>query len=156
MNLVPFADLELEYVDLERVPLEAGARFYGHMNGRLSGGRISGSLRLTNLATGRPDGVNEPALRGLLTTSDDVDVWVAFDGIATLREEDAARVFVTSMTMRCADDRYTWVNSVFCLVEGVLDTGTNMATGRIVECRATLEAPEVERMRPEEAAHEVL
>ncbi len=46
--------------------------------------------------TMRPDNVNLPTLRGLLTTDDDAAVWVELDGLATLRSEDEPRVFVTA------------------------------------------------------------
>jgi hypothetical protein len=35
---------------------------------------------------------------------------------------DDARVFVTSLTFRTADSRYAWLNTVFGVLEGVLDT----------------------------------
>lgn len=65
------------------------------MEGRLSGDRVSGMLHLTNLAHRRADNVNVPTLRGVLATDDGAKVWVELDGVATLRESDNARVFVT-------------------------------------------------------------
>ena len=53
-------------------------------------------MRLTNLAQQLPDNVNLPTLRGLLSTDDGAVVWVELDGVATLRPEDGARVFVTT------------------------------------------------------------
>jgi hypothetical protein len=63
-------------------------------------------VRLTNLASRRPDNVNLPTLRGVLTTDDGAAIWIELDGIATLRETDGARVFVTSWRFRTGDPHY--------------------------------------------------
>ncbi len=110
------------------------------MEGRVAGERLSGALRLTNLAPRRADDVNLPTLRGVLTTDDGADVWVTLDGVATLRDRDQARVFITTFRFRTGDARYRWLNTVFGVLEGVLDSvgvgGT--ARARLYECRTTL------------------
>lgn len=62
------------------------------------------------------------------------------DGVATLRPEDGARVFVTTWRFRTGDERYGWLNTVFGLLEGVLDSvGVGgVARGNLFECRATV------------------
>jgi hypothetical protein len=76
----------------------------------------------------------------LLTTDDGVPVWVELDGIATLRAIDNARVFVTTLRFRTGDERYGWLNTVFGVLEGVLDSvGVGgVARGEVFECRATV------------------
>jgi hypothetical protein len=144
MDLQVIADLDLTYTTLESLDYagvgEAGGRIYGTMDGRLRGERLSGSLRLTNLARRRPDDVNLPTLRGVLTTEDGAAVWVEIDGVATLRQEDGARVFVTAVRFQTGDARYGWLNVVVGVLEGVLDSvGVGgRAHGRLHECRATL------------------
>jgi len=139
MELVPLADVELAYVDIERIDYQVGGQFYGTLRGTLEGDRLSGSIQLTNLATARPDGVNTPTMRGVLTTPGGGQVWVVLDGIATLRQHDLARVFLTSAQLRTSEPQYDWVNTVFGVLEGVLDTDTLKAHARLFECRATLE-----------------
>lgn len=140
MELVELATLELTYTSLDSVDYGAGGQLYGTMEGRLTGERLNGRLRLTNLAARRPDGVNLPTLRGVLTTDDGATVWVELDGVATLRPADAARVFVTAFRTRTGDERYAWLNTVHGVLEGVLDSvGVGgVARGRVFECRATL------------------
>jgi hypothetical protein len=106
----------------------------------LDGDRLSGELRLTNLAGRRSDNVNLPTLRGILTTDDQAVVWVELDGVATLRASDSARLFVTTFRFRTGDDRYSWLNVVFGVLEGILDSvGVGgKARGRLFECRATV------------------
>jgi hypothetical protein len=140
MRLVELAHLELTYTALEGVDFDAGGQLYGTMDGTLSGERLSGELRLTNLAARRADNVNLPTLRGVLATPDGAVVWVEFDGIATLRQEDGARVFVTAARFRTGDKRYAWLNSVLGVLEGVLDSvGVGgVARGLLFECMPTI------------------
>jgi hypothetical protein len=140
MELVKLATLQLTYTALEALDFGSGGQLYGTMDGSLAGDRLSGTLKLTNLAPRRPDNVNLPTLRGLLTTDDGASAWVELDGIATLRANDNARVFVTTLRFRTGDERYGWLNTVFGVVEGVLDSvGVGgVARGELFECRATV------------------
>jgi hypothetical protein len=76
----------------------------------------------------------------VLTTDDGAPVWVELDGIATLRPEDGARVFVTTFRFRTGDERYAWLNTTLGLLEGVLDTvgPGGAARGRLHGCEATI------------------
>ena len=56
------------------------------MEGSVTGPRLTGNLRLTNLASARPDRVSTPAMRGVLTTEDRASVWVELDGLAISSE----------------------------------------------------------------------
>ncbi len=140
MELVKLASVELTYTALEALDYGSGGQLYGTMEGSLAGDRLRGTLKLTNLAQRRPDNVNLPTLRGLLTTHDGAVVWVELDGIATLRPEDGVRVFVTTCRLRTGDERYGWLNTVFAVLEGVLDSvGVGgVARGSVFECRATV------------------
>jgi hypothetical protein len=140
MELADLGELELTYTSLESIDYGAGGQLYGTMDGRLVGQRVRGTLRLTNLAARRADNVNLPTLRGTLTTDDDAVVWVELDGIATLRASDEARVFVTACRFRTGDERYSWMNTVLGVLEGVLGTVEvgGEARGRLYECRPTL------------------
>jgi hypothetical protein len=57
-----------------------------------------------------------------------------------LRAKDSARVFVTTFRCRTADERYGWLNTVFGVLEGVLDSVGigGVARGELFECRATV------------------
>jgi len=140
VELVELGEVELTYTSLESLDYDSGGQLYGTMEGRLVGERLSGAVRLTNLAARRADNVNLPTLRGVLTTEDAAVVWVELDGVATLRPSDGARVFVTACRFRTGDERYGWVNTVVGVLKGVLDSvafgGT--ARARLFECRATL------------------
>ena len=140
MKVSKLCDVELRYTALESLDYEVGGQIYGTMDGRVAGERLSGSVRLTNLAARRPDNVNLPTLRGVLTTDDGATVWVELDGMAMLREADGARVFVTSWRFRTGDPRYLWLNTTFGVLEGVLGRvavgGT--AKAELHVCEATI------------------
>ena len=140
MNLSKLADIELRYTALQSLDYETGGQIYGTMEGSLSGERLSGSLHLTNLAARRPDGVNLPTLRGLLTTRDGVPVWLELDGLAALRAPDNARVFVTRCVFRTGDARYGWLNTSFGVIEGVLEQVAvgGRARGALHLCEASV------------------
>ncbi len=140
MDVAELVSVELTYTTLEALDYGNGGQLYGTMDGSLAGDKLRGTLRLTNLAQRRPDNVNLPTLRGVLTTDDGAVVWIELDGVATLRPEDGARVFVTTCRFRTGDERYGWLNAVFGLVEGVLDSvGVGgVARGNLFECRATV------------------
>lgn len=143
MELIQIADFELEYTTLHSVDYGSGGQIYGTMDGRLDGEDLRGELHLTNLATRRPDNVNLPTLRGLLTTDDGAEAYVELNGVAMLRESDGARVFTTSMTFRTGAASYLWLNTTFGLVEGVLDAVRvgGRARGRIYRCAVTFDPP---------------
>lgn len=140
MELVDLAKVALTYTSLESLDYGADGQLYGTLEGRVAGDRLSGELRLTNLAPRRVDNVNLPTLRGVLTTDDQAIIWIELDGIAALRESDGARVFVTTFRFRTGDERYAWLNNVFGALEGVLDSvGVGgKARGVLFECRATV------------------
>jgi hypothetical protein len=140
MELVLLGAVELTYTSLDALDFGNGGQVYGVMVGSITGDRLSGALHLTNLARRRPDNVNEPALRGLLMLQDGARAWIELDGIAILRPQDQTRLFVTSCRFRSSDRRYEWLNTVFGILEGVLDVSPDGGTARcrLFECRATL------------------
>jgi hypothetical protein len=140
MNLVPLCDVTLRYTSLESLDYGAGGQIYGTMDGSVSGERLRGTLRLTNLAPRRPDNVNMPTLRGILDTEDRAKIYVELTGIANLRPVDRARVFATSLTFRTGDVRYQWLNSSFAILEGVLDHVSvgGIARGQAHLCEVTV------------------
>lgn len=140
MELVELGEVQLTYTALQSVEYGPDGQLYGTMEGRVSGDRLNGRLHLTNLAARRGDNVNLPTLRGTLTLDDEAVVWVELDGIATLRHSDDARVFTTTFRCRTGASNHAWLNTVFGVLEGVLDSvGVGgVARGRLYACVPTL------------------
>lgn len=138
MRLSPLCDFEFRYTWTEFVDFGAGGNFVGTLDGLARGDRLNGTLKLVNAPPKRPDNVNCPAIRGILTTGDGARVYLEMNGIALLRAEDKARVFTTSLGLRSGDPRYDWVNTVFGVVEGVLDSAMDKAQARAFLCENDL------------------
>ncbi len=137
MRFVPLCELDLHYTDVEFVDYGAGGQYYGHLEGTLEGDGLRGSLRLVNLPPKRPDDVNLPTLRGILTTDDGAKIFVTMDGLSLIRPEDQARVYTATLAFRTGDPRYAWLNTVFAVQEGVLEMPT--ARGRAYRCEPTID-----------------
>ncbi len=137
MQLVPLGTMEMAYASLDLLDFGPVGKAYGHLEGRVTGDRLSGEVHLTNIGDRRPDGVTVPRLRGVLTTDDGASVWIESDGFATLRESDGARIVVSSIRFTTADPRYRWLTTVLGVVEGVFDSADigGATRGTIWECR---------------------
>ncbi|HEY0444141.1 MAG TPA: hypothetical protein VGC90_07965 [Candidatus Limnocylindrales bacterium] len=140
MNVSKLCDIELTYTSLESLDYEPGGQIYGAMEGSVAGERLSGTIRLTNLAVRRPDNVNLPTLRGVLTTETGQTAWVELDGVATLRASDQARVIAARCIFRTGSAELRWLNSAFVVYEGVLDRVAvgGSARGALHVCEVTV------------------
>jgi hypothetical protein len=135
LKLTPLCDFEFQHTSTDFVGFGAGGQYLGTLDGAAKGERLSGALKLVNTPPKRPDNVNCPTFRGILTTEEGAKIFLEMNGIAILRAEDQARVFTTSLLMRSGDARYAWVNTVFGVMEGVLNTTTDAARGAGVRLR---------------------
>lgn len=138
MKLKPLCEFRFQYTWIDFVDFGAGGQYLGDLDGTATGERLNGTLRLVNTPPKRPDNVNCPTIRGILTTTDGAKLYLEMNGIALLRSADKARVFTTSLTLRSADARYAWVNTIFGVVEGVLDSGMEKAQARAFLCENEL------------------
>lgn len=119
MKLEPVGTLELKYTRNSDVKLETTTQVYGDLEGRIEGPELQGSLRVTNLATSRPDGDFLPTLRGVLTGPEDKRMFVTMDGLSIVEEgtDPPVRVGLVSITFRTADpDLLKW-NHVLAVAE---------------------------------------
>lgn len=89
------------------------------MEGRIDGPELSGSLRVTNLATRRPDGVYLPTLRGVLIATEDKQVYVTMDGLSIVEEggDPPVRVGLVAITFRTGDPTLAKWNNVLAVAE---------------------------------------
>lgn len=140
MRLEPLCEMDLRYTWIEFVDFGAGGQYVGAIEGPVRGDQISGFVKFVNVPPKRPDNVNGPAFRGVLTTDDNVKIYIELNGIALLRQDDNARIFTTSLLMRAGDKRYEWVNTIFGALEGILNTTTDVAHARAYRCEHELSA----------------
>lgn len=142
MRFTPLGEMDLLYVGpgLGFVDYGVGGQFYAAMEGEWRSDRITGRLRLTNLAQKRIDNVNTPTLRGVMETADGAAFFVEMNGLSQIQE--GGRVFVSSLTLRTAHPEYQWVNTLFAVVEGELHGPPKpnefRAHCRVYACEATI------------------
>ena len=92
MNFTPLGDIDLTYLPgVTLVDYRIGGQYYGDMEGTWHGDRISGKLRLTNIAQKRADNVNTPTLRGVLETEEGATMFIEMNGLSILIHPGHAR-----------------------------------------------------------------
>jgi hypothetical protein len=140
MEFTPIGDMDLTYVTVDFVDYGIGGQYHGTMEGELRTERVSGRVKLTNIAQKRSDNVNTPTLRGVLETDDGARVFVEMNGLSQI--EEGGRVFITSLTFRTAEARYEGLNTLFAVVEGELHgrprPNEMHARCRVYACEATI------------------
>jgi hypothetical protein len=140
MKFTPIGEMDLTYVAIDFVDYGMGGQYHGTMDGQLRTERVSGRVKLTNIAQKRPDNVNTPTLRGVLETDDGARVFVEMNGLSQI--EEGGRVFITSLTFRTAEARYEGLNTLFAVVEGELHgrprPNEMHARCRVYACEATI------------------
>src|ERR1700687_81300 len=95
------------------------ASLYGEGDADFRGDRLNGTARCVNHARRRSDGVNLPALNGILRTDDGAFVIFAMEG-RTQPAQDGKRRQLLSVLFEAEDERYQWLNSALCVLEGVI------------------------------------
>ncbi|NVI96652.1 hypothetical protein HV824_00740 [Myxococcus sp. AM009] len=137
MRLSTLADFDLHYTWMEYLDFGSGGQYLAIVDGALTGERLAGPVRFLNTPVKRPDNVNLPALRGVLTTPSGGKVYLELNGVSLLRARDQARVCTASVMFRSNSAEHAWLNDAFGLLEGVLDA-SNRARGRIHLCENTI------------------
>lgn len=138
MKLAPICEMQMRYTWIDFVNYGVGGQYVGTLEGTVTGDRLRGTVKSVNVPARRPDNVNCPAFRGIIYTDDEAKIYFEFNGIALLRPEDKARVFTTSLSLRCGDARYAWVNETVGAVEGILNTTTDHMIVRAYACQNEL------------------
>ena len=103
---------------------------YGEGDGSFCGERLSGTARWVNHARHRSDGVNLPNVHGIIRTEEGSHVLFTFQG-RTLPVVDDKRRQLLAVLFEAEDERYAWLNSMVCVLEGLFVPEANrMRVGR--------------------------
>lgn len=105
---------------------------YGEGDGTVTGERLSGRLRWVNHPRRRSDGAMLPDTHGLIVTDDDAAVLFSLQG-CTFFENERGKQLLT-VTFESEDARYSWLNSSWCVLEGVIDAATASMRARVYAC----------------------
>jgi hypothetical protein len=108
------------------------ASLYGEGDAVFRGERLSGTARFVNHARRRSDGVNLPSVHGIIRTDDGAFVLFVLEG-RTPPPQDGKRRLLCTVFFESEDERYHWLNSAVCVLEGELRSGGTTST-RIYRC----------------------
>ena len=94
---------------------------YGEGDGTARGPRINGQMRWVNHPHHRSDGVFLPDTHGIIRTEDDAILLFSFRGRTVFRSDKGEQLL--NVVFEAEDERYTWLNTAFCVLEGVINGG---------------------------------
>jgi hypothetical protein len=114
-------------------PVEGGeGRAFGGGVGTVSGERIRGSMRWSNFARFRGDGVTVPDVTGVIETEDGAEILFRIGGYSLKAER--GRKVIGPITFLTQHERYRWLNSVVGVMEGVVSPETSSIRSRVYAC----------------------
>ena len=122
MRLEHLCRIELAYRDrfkLLQIYGTEGAG-YGELAGTISGPRLRGTMRGVNHPHARSDGAMLPDTHGLIETEDGAAVLFHFRGRTAFGPDNVGRQSL-AVTFEAADERYRWLNTALCVLEGIYD-----------------------------------
>jgi hypothetical protein len=125
MRLTPLCTLDLRYDGPFHLARPYGGESglgWGVGDGTVSGARLSGRLLWSNHPERRGDGAMLPRLRGVITTAEDIEVFVEMSGRTVF--DDAGGQQMLFATFESEDPTYAWLNTVVCVGDGRIHPGT--------------------------------
>jgi hypothetical protein len=149
VRLDPLCTIAFEYTDFESLkqpeydegqedaPVRAA---WGLLEGTVSGERLSGTLRWSNNPLIQPDGVVLPNLRGVVSTAEDVKVFVGLTGRAVFVPRDGAPIYRQLLMALFESDSpaYEWLNNEVCIAEGLHTPESPPSKMNVYLCRNEL------------------
>ena len=106
---------------------------YGEGDGSVTGQRLTGTLRWVNHPHRRSDGTMMPDVHGVICTHDGALVTFSLRGRTVWTEAGPGRQVLTTL-FESDDERYAWLNSAFCVLEGAIDPERLAMRARVYIC----------------------
>jgi hypothetical protein len=143
MRLEHLCDVELAYQGGFNVVRPYGGEEgtgFGAGDGTVRGQRLSGTVRWVNHPHRRSDATMLPDAHGLITTADGAEIMFAFSGRSVMVDtpEGPKRRQVLPTLFEAEDERYRWLNSSVCILEGKIDPQTLRMEARIYVCMSEM------------------
>ena len=105
---------------------------YGEMDGTVMGDRLQGRVRVANHPHARSDGTFCPDLHGVIVTDDRATILVSLHGYTVFNDGIGKQLL--RVIFEAADERYRWLNTTFCVLEGIFDPAAPPMRARIYSC----------------------
>src|SRR5687767_13452436 len=134
MRLEHLCDVELAYQGnfllIKPYGGEEGTGF-GSGTGTVTGDKLQGSMQWVNHPHRRSDGAMLPNTHGVIHTKDGALVMFSFSGRTVFNPHGVGGQLLT-VTFEAEDERYRWLNSTVCVMEGAIEKGIMRA--RVYSC----------------------
>jgi hypothetical protein len=109
---------------------------YGEGDGTVSGPQIQGALRWVNHPHRRSDGVMLPDAHGVIVTHDNAIIMFTLQGRTVFEQEQGKQLL--SVIFEAEAESYRWLNTTFCILEGLIDSARLRMRARVYACRSDL------------------
>jgi hypothetical protein len=109
---------------------------YGEGDGTVSGPRLQGAMRWTNHPHRRNDGTMLPDAHGIIVTHDKALIMFTLQGRTIFEQEQGKQLL--SVIFESEAESYRWLNSTFCVLEGLIDGEKLQMRARVYACRSDL------------------
>lgn len=146
MRLEHLCDMEFVFQEMS----ELGTKFllihpyggeegsgYGEGTGTVTGPRLQGGLRWVNHPHRRSDGAMLPDTHGVVQTDDGATVMFSLQG-RTFFDGDTGKQLLLTL-FEAEDERYQWLNTTLCVLEGLIDAEHLVMRARVFACQHELE-----------------
>ncbi len=105
---------------------------YGEGDGTLTGPKLQGKARWVNHPHRRSDGAMLPDTHGVILTADGAQIMFSLQGRTFFEDEKGKQLLI--VTFEAEDERYRWLNTSCCMLEGIVDAATSSMRARIYAC----------------------
>jgi Protein of unknown function (DUF3237) len=143
MRLDPLCHMTLQYTGdyhLVRPYGNESGLGWGIGTGSVTGDRLTGELQWSNQPSRRGDGTMLPNARAVITTAEGAEVFCDLTGRTVFVEqggETVGRQLLMTL-FESEDERYSWLNKVVCMTEGVIDPEKGLSRFVVHVCESDL------------------
>jgi hypothetical protein len=109
---------------------------YGEGDGTVSGPRLQGAMRWINHPHRRNDGTMLPDAHGIIVTDDKALIMFTLQGRTVFEQEQGKQLL--SVIFESEAESYRWLNSTFCVLEGLIDGEKLQMRAKVYACRSDL------------------
>jgi Protein of unknown function (DUF3237) len=109
---------------------------YGEGDGTVTGPKIQGTLRWVNHPHRRSDGIMLPDAHGIIVTHDNAVIMFTLQGRTVFEQGQGKQLL--SVGFEAEAESYRWLNTTFCVLEGIIDSQRFSMRARVYACRSDL------------------
>ena len=109
---------------------------YGGGDGTVKGPKIQGNIRWVNHPHRRSDGIMLPDAHGIILTQDNAVIMFTLQGRTVFEQGQGKQLL--SVIFEAEAESYRWLNTTFCVLEGIIDSELLSMRARVYACRSDL------------------